>query len=81
MYDRIETELRGVQQALHSSRAVSTTSPPLEEPEMGDEPAQLRRIVDATAGRKIAGLSGPKASTRGNHRAAPRYIVREGGHL
>jgi hypothetical protein len=48
MYDRIETELRGVQQALHSSRAVSTAPPPPEEPELGDEPTQLRRIADAT---------------------------------
>jgi hypothetical protein len=30
MYDRIETELQGVQQALQSSHAVSTTSLPLE---------------------------------------------------
>ena len=48
MYDRIETELRGVQQALHSSRAVSIVPPPSEEPELGDEPAQLCRIADAT---------------------------------
>jgi hypothetical protein len=45
MYDRIETELRGVQQALHSSHAVSTAPLPSEEPELGDEPAQLHRIV------------------------------------
>jgi hypothetical protein len=48
MYDRIETELRGVQQALQSSRAVSTAPPPSEEPELGDEPAQLHRIADVT---------------------------------
>jgi hypothetical protein len=49
MYERIEAELRGVQQALHSSpHAVSTAPPPPEEPELGDEPAQLRRIADAT---------------------------------
>jgi hypothetical protein len=36
MYDRIETELRGVQQALQSSCAVSTAPG---EPELGDEPA------------------------------------------
>jgi hypothetical protein len=28
MYERIEAEMIGVQQALHSSRAVSTTPPP-----------------------------------------------------
>jgi hypothetical protein len=48
MYERIEAELRGVQQALHSSHAVSTAPPPSEETELGDEPAQLRRIADAT---------------------------------
>jgi hypothetical protein len=48
MYDRIETELRGVQQALQSSHMVSTAPPPSEEPALGDEPTQLCRIVDAT---------------------------------
>jgi hypothetical protein len=48
MYDRIETEMIGVQQALQSSRAVSTAPPPSEEPELGDEPTQLHRIVDVT---------------------------------
>ena len=46
MYDRIEIELRGVQQALHSSRAVSTTPFPLGTPELGDEPTQLHQLVD-----------------------------------
>jgi hypothetical protein len=32
MYDIIEVELRGVQQTLYSSRAVSTSPPPSEEP-------------------------------------------------
>jgi phosphoribosylanthranilate isomerase len=48
MYDRVEVELRGVQQALQSSRAVSTVPLPSEEPELGDEPTQLRRLADAT---------------------------------
>jgi hypothetical protein len=48
MYEKIETKLRGVQQALHSSRAVSTTPSPSEEPELVDEPAQLCRIVETT---------------------------------
>jgi hypothetical protein len=48
MYDRIETEMRGVQQAFHSSRRVSTVPPPSEEPELGDEPAQICRLVDVT---------------------------------
>jgi hypothetical protein len=46
MYDRIEVELIGVQQALQSSHAVSTAPPPLEEPELGDEPAQLHRLAN-----------------------------------
>jgi hypothetical protein len=46
MYDRIEVELKGVQQALYSSCAVSTTPSSSEAVELGDEPTQLRRIVD-----------------------------------
>ena len=48
MYDIIEAELRGVQQALYSSCAVSIAPPPWEEPELGDEPAQLHRLDDVT---------------------------------
>jgi hypothetical protein len=48
MYDRIEAELKGVQQALYSSHAVSIVSSSLEVVELGDEPTQLRRITDAT---------------------------------
>jgi hypothetical protein len=51
MYDRIETNLRGVQQALHSSRTVPTAPPPPEELELGDEPSQLHRIADMTEAR------------------------------
>ena len=46
MYDRIEAELWGVQQALHSSHTVSTTALPLGELELGDEPTQLHWLVD-----------------------------------
>jgi hypothetical protein len=48
MYDIIEVELKGVQQALQSSRALSTTAPPSKELELGDEPAQLHRLGDVT---------------------------------
>jgi hypothetical protein len=48
MYERIEEELRGVQQVLHSSRVVSTAPLSLEETKLGDEYAQLHRIVDVT---------------------------------
>jgi hypothetical protein len=51
MYEIIEAELRGVQQALHSSHIVSTTPPPLEEIELGYELAQLHKIADATEAR------------------------------
>jgi hypothetical protein len=48
MYEIIEAELRGVQQALHTSLTVFTTPPLSEETKLGYEPAQLHRIVDAT---------------------------------
>jgi hypothetical protein len=48
MYDRIKAELRGVQQALYSSHEISTTPPPLGEPELGYEPTQLHRLADVT---------------------------------
>jgi hypothetical protein len=48
MYERIEAKLKGVQQSLHSSRAVSTAPPSSEGTKLGDEPPQLRRIVDVT---------------------------------
>jgi hypothetical protein len=48
MYEKIEAKLRGVQQALYLSRVVSTVPPPSEEPELGDEPAQLHRLADVT---------------------------------
>jgi hypothetical protein len=48
MYEKIQAELRGVQQALHSSHAVSTVPPPSEETELGDDPTQLCRLADAT---------------------------------
>jgi hypothetical protein len=41
IYNRIKVELQGVQQALQSSRTVSTVPLPLETPELGDESAQL----------------------------------------
>jgi hypothetical protein len=43
MYDRIETELQGVQQALQSSGVVSIAPG---EPELGDESTQIHRLAD-----------------------------------
>jgi hypothetical protein len=51
MYDQIETELQGVQQALHSIHAVSTMPLPSEEIELGDEPAQLHRLANTVEAR------------------------------
>jgi hypothetical protein len=51
MYGRIEVELRGVQQALQSSRIVSTVPLPSGEPKLGDEPTQLHRLADAVEAR------------------------------
>jgi hypothetical protein len=48
VYDRIEAELKGVQQAIYSNHAVSTVPSSLEVIELGDEPTQLRRLADAT---------------------------------
>jgi hypothetical protein len=45
MYNRIESELQGVQQALRSSHKVSTTPLPEGTTEEGDEPVQLHKIV------------------------------------
>jgi hypothetical protein len=46
MYNIIEVELQGVQQALQSSRTVSTVPLPSGELELGDEPTQLHRLAD-----------------------------------
>jgi hypothetical protein len=51
VFNRIKVELQGVQQALQSSRAVSTVPLPSETPELGDEPAQLHRIADTVEAR------------------------------
>jgi hypothetical protein len=48
LYERIDKELKDIQQAIYSSRAVPTTPSSLEIAELGDEPTQLRRLVDAT---------------------------------
>jgi hypothetical protein len=46
MYHRVEIELQGVQQALQSSRAVSSAPLPEGTTEEGNAPVQLRKIVD-----------------------------------
>jgi hypothetical protein len=51
MYERIEKELRDIQQAIHSSHVVPIAPPSSKIVELGDEPAQLRRLEDATEAR------------------------------
>jgi hypothetical protein len=51
MYNHIEIELQGVQQALQSSRAVPTAPLTTGTVEPGDEPTQLHRIVDMVEAR------------------------------
>jgi len=47
MFDRIETEIKGVQQALYLSRAMSIAPLPSKGGELGDEPTHLRKLVDS----------------------------------
>jgi uncharacterized protein YbbK (DUF523 family) len=51
MYDRIEAEIKWVQQTLYLNRVVSNAPSSLEGIEMGDDPAQLRRLEDAIEAR------------------------------
>jgi hypothetical protein len=48
MYERIEKELKNIQQAIHSSCTVPTAPPSSKIAKLGDEPTQLRRLVDET---------------------------------
>jgi hypothetical protein len=51
LYERIEKELKDIQQAIYSSHAVPTVPSSSEIAELGDEPTQLQRLVDATEAR------------------------------
>jgi hypothetical protein len=51
MYDRIKVEMKGVNQALYSNRAMSTVPSSSKGIEVGDEPAQLCRLAYATEAR------------------------------
>jgi hypothetical protein len=46
VFTQIKDKLQGVQQALHSSRVVSTAPLSIGTSELGDEPSQLHRIAD-----------------------------------
>jgi hypothetical protein len=48
MFDRIEAEIKWVQQVVYSSHAVYTMSLSSRGIEVGDEPAQLGRLTDLT---------------------------------
>jgi hypothetical protein len=51
LYGRVEKELKEVQQAICLVRAVPTVPSSSQNTELGDEPTQLRRLVDATEAR------------------------------
>ena len=51
MYERIEKELKDIQQAIYSIRAVPTTHSSSKSAELGDEPTQIRRLADAIEAR------------------------------
>jgi hypothetical protein len=51
MFYRIEVELKGVQQALYLSRAVSTMLLLAGDIEVGDEPTQLHILEESTEAR------------------------------
>jgi hypothetical protein len=46
--ERIEKELKEIQQSIHSSRVILTVPYSLKIAELGDEPTQLRILADAT---------------------------------
>jgi hypothetical protein len=48
LFERIEKEMKDIQQALQSSCAVSTVPSSAENIELGDEPTQLHILADAT---------------------------------
>jgi hypothetical protein len=48
MYDRIDKDLKDIQQDIHSSHTVSTVPLSIENIELGDEPTQLRRLEYVT---------------------------------
>jgi hypothetical protein len=48
LYERIEKELKDIQQAIHLSRAVPIAPSLPKIIELGDEPTQLQRLTDAT---------------------------------
>jgi hypothetical protein len=48
LYERIEKELKNIQQAIHSSHTVPIAPYLLKSAKLGDEPTQLRILADAT---------------------------------
>jgi hypothetical protein len=51
LYERVKKELKEIEQAIHLSRAVPTTPSLSRVVELGDDPTQLRRCVDAVEAR------------------------------
>jgi hypothetical protein len=48
LYERIDKELKDIQQDIHSSHAVSIVPLSSEIAELGDDPTQLQSLADAT---------------------------------
>jgi hypothetical protein len=48
LYERIDKELKDIQQTIYSSRVVPIAPPSSEIIELGDDPTQLRRLEDET---------------------------------
>jgi hypothetical protein len=51
LYGKIEREMKNVHQFIRLARAVPTAPSSSQTTELGDEPTQLRRLVDATEAR------------------------------
>jgi hypothetical protein len=51
LYERIEKELKDIQQSIHSIHAILIAPSSSEIAEVGDEPTQLQRLADATEAR------------------------------
>jgi adenylate kinase len=48
LYDRIQKELKDIQQVIQLNHTMSTAPSSVESVELGDDPTQLRRLADET---------------------------------
>jgi hypothetical protein len=78
LYGRIERELKEVQQAVHLVCAVPTAPPApssSQTVELGDEPAQLRRLVDATEARFQRAQEEKENATEALRKEKDKFLV------